>query len=142
MRICASQCVSLLFHPVTLYWQSFRGGIHCNIQRLICVEHLWKLVLNGSGAVRTLPFVLRVIHLVTRICGSQGVSQVYSCFAFLDSKILSDPFLFSSSAYHNVLFKHFLKPLNRGPANVCSVICICVSHDAPAGRADPSIWEN
>ena len=110
MRICASQCVSLLYHPVTLYWQSFWGGIHCNIQSLMCVEHLWKLVFNGSWAVRTLPFVLRVIHLVTRICRSQGVSQVYSCFAFLDSKILSDPFLFSGSAYHNMLFKHFLKP--------------------------------
>ena len=106
------------------------------------VEHLWKLVLNRSGAVRTLPFVLRVIHLVTGICGSQGVSQVYSCFAFLDSRILSDPFVFSSPAYHNILFKHFLKPLNREPANVCSVICICVSHDVPAGRADPSIREN
>ena len=84
MRTCASQCVSLLFYPVTLYWQSFVGGIHCNIQSLMCVEHFWKLVVNRSGAVRTLPFVLRVIHLVTHICGSQGVSQVYSYFAFLD----------------------------------------------------------
>ena len=142
VRICASKCVSLLFYPVTLYWQSFRGGIHCNIPSLMCVEPLWKLVFNGSGAVRTQPFVLRVIHLVKRICGSQGVSQVYSCFTFLDSKILSDPFLFSNSAYHNTLFKHFLKPLNCGPANVCSVICICVSHDAPAGRTDPSMREN
>ena len=142
MRICASQGVSLLFYPITLYWQSFPGVRHCNIRSLMCVEHLWKLVFNGSGAVRTLPFVLRVIHLVTRICGSQGVSLVYSCLVFLDSKILSDPFLFSNSAYHNILFKHFLKPLNCGPANVCSVICICVSHDAPAGRADPSMREN
>ena len=77
----------------------------------MCVEHFWKLVFNGSGAVRTLRFALRVIHFVTRICGSQGVSQAYSCFAFLDSKILSDPFLFSNSAYHNILFGHFLKPL-------------------------------
>ena len=92
--------------------------------------------------MRTLPFVLRVIHLVTRICGSQGVSQVYSFFVFLDSKILSDLFLFGSSAYHNILSKHFLKPLNLRPANVCSVICICVSQDAPAGRADPSMREN
>ena len=112
MRTCASQCVSLLFYPVTLYWQSFRGGIHCNIQSLMCVEHLWKVVVNGTGAVRTLRFVLRVIHLVTRICGSEGVSQAYSCFALLDSKILSEPFLFSNSAYHNILFKHFLKPLH------------------------------
>ena len=141
MHICASQCVSLLFHLVTFHWQSFRGGIHWNIQSLVCVEHLWELVFNGSGAVRTLPFVLRVIHLVTHICGSQGVSQVHSCFAFLDSNILSDLFFFSSSAYHNILFKHFPKPLNCGPANVCSVICICVSHDAPAGRADPSMRE-
>ena len=78
----------------------------------MCVEHLWKLVFNGSGAVRTLRFVLRVIHLVTGICGSQGVSQAYSCFAFLDSKILSDPFLSSDSAYHNIFLKLFLKPLN------------------------------
>ena len=78
----------------------------------MCVEHLSKLVFNGSGAVRTLRFVLRVIHLVTGICGSQGVSQAYSCFAFLDSEILFDPFLFTNSAYHNILFKHFLKPLN------------------------------
>ena len=53
-----------------------------------------------------------MIHLVTRICGSQGMSQVYSYFTFLDSKTLSDPFLFSSSAYHNILLKHFLKPLH------------------------------
>ena len=62
--------------------------------------------------MRTLHFVLPVIHLVTRVCGSQGVSQDYSCFACLDSKTLSDPFLFSISAYHNILFKHFLKPLH------------------------------
>ena len=78
----------------------------------MCVEHLWRLVFNGSGAVLTLPCVLRVIHLVTRICGSQGVSQAYSCFAFLDSKILSHPFLFSISGYHNILFAHFSKALN------------------------------
>ena len=53
MRICASQCVSLLFHPVTLYWQSFLGGIHCNIQSLMCVEHLWKLVVNIGGCENT-----------------------------------------------------------------------------------------
>ena len=75
MRICGSPCVSLLLYPVTLYWQSLQGGIHCNIQSLMCVEHLWKLVFHGSRAVRTLRFVLRVIHLVTRISGSQGVSQ-------------------------------------------------------------------
>ena len=109
MRICASQCVSLLSYPVTVYWHSLRGGIHCNIQGLMCVEQFWKVVFNGSGALRTLLFVLRVIHLVTRICGSQGVSQAYSCFAFLDSKIQSDPFLFSNSACHNTLFKHFDK---------------------------------
>ena len=78
----------------------------------MCVEHLLKLVFNGSGAVRTLRFVLRVIQLVTRVCRSQGVSQAYSCFAFLDSNILSAPFLFSNSAYHNILFKHVLNPLN------------------------------
>ena len=112
MRICASQCVSLLLFPVTLFWQSFLEGIQCNMQSLMCVEHFWKFVFNGSGAVITLPFVLHVIHLVTRICGSQGVSQAYSCFAFLDSKTVSDPFLFDNCAYHNILFKHFLKPLH------------------------------
>ena len=97
----------------------------------MCVEHFWSFDFHGSGAVRTLHFVLRVMHLVTGVCGSQGVSQAYSCFAFLDSKTLADPFMFSNSAYHNILFKHFLKPLHREPANVCSVICICVSHDTP-----------
>ena len=53
-----------------------------------------------------------MIHLVTRICGSQGMSQAYSYFTFLDSKTLSDPFLCSNSAYHNILLKHFLKPLH------------------------------
>ena len=32
MQICTSPFVSLLFYPVTLYCQSFRGGIQCNIQ--------------------------------------------------------------------------------------------------------------
>ena len=76
MCICASQCVSLLFHAVTLHWQSFRGGIRCNIQSLMCVENLWKLVFNGSGAVRTLPFELRVIHLVTRPSGPAYLSPL------------------------------------------------------------------
>ena len=78
----------------------------------MCVERFWNFDFNGCGAVRTLHFVLRVIHLVTRVCGSQGVYQAYSCVAFLDSKNLSDPFLFSNSAYHNIFFKHFLKPLH------------------------------
>ena len=76
------------------------------------IEHFWKFHFNGSGAVGTLHFVLRVIHLVTGVCRSQGVSQAYSCFAFLHSKNLSDPFLFSHSAYHNIFFTHFLKPLH------------------------------
>ena len=112
MRICASQCVSLLIYPVTLYWQSFPGGIHCNIQSLMYVDHFWKFHFNGSGVVRTLHFLLRVIHLATIVWGSQGVSLAYSCFAFLDWKILSDPFLFSNSAHDNTFFKHFLKPLH------------------------------
>ena len=78
----------------------------------MCVEHFSKFVFNESGAVRTLRLVLRVLHLVTRICGSQGVLQAYSCFAFLDSKTVSDPFLFSNSAYHNILLKHLLRPLH------------------------------
>ena len=112
MRICASQCVSLLFHPVGLYSQSFWQGIQCNIQSLLCVQLFGKFAFNESGAVRALHLLLRVIHLLTRICGPEGVSPANSFVAFLYSKTLSDPFLFSNFAYHNILLKHFLKALH------------------------------
>ena len=49
MRIHASQCLSLLLYPVTLYWQSFWGGIRCNIDSFMCVQHWRRFVFNGSG---------------------------------------------------------------------------------------------
>ena len=75
-----TMCVTTVL-PGDLLLAVLSEGIHCKIQSLLCVEHFWKFHFNGSGVVGTLHFVLRVIHLVTRVCGSQGVSQAYPCGA-------------------------------------------------------------